>query len=155
MVERPDAHIILPSWCASDNSLSRVTQHVNYSQVPNFDNIYVSEYIYSTPNKCLKIKTIFPSHVFFKVIIWCIILNIRLVGFGDISTSIGYLMPEPFYTYIIYIICKCKCLGWWWLCFMTNWPLKGHWVLNSNMYVCVYINVKAFCLYKLDGRKCW
>ena len=35
-----------------------------------------------------------------------------LVGFNGISTSIGYLMPEPIYTYIIYMICKCKCLDW-------------------------------------------
>ena len=31
-----------------------------------------------------------------------------LVRFNGISTSIGYLMPEPFFTYIIYMICKCK-----------------------------------------------
>ena len=35
-----------------------------------------------------------------------------LVGFNGISTSISYLMPEPFYTYILYMICKYKCLGW-------------------------------------------
>ena len=66
-------------------------------------------------------------------------------------------MPEPFYTYIIYMICKCKCLGWWWLGFMANWPLKGNWVLNSDMYVRVYVNVKAFCLYKLEKKVifCW
>ena len=62
-----------------------------------------------------------------------------LVGFNGISTSIGYLMSEHFYTYIICMICKCKCLGWWWLGFMANWPFKGHWVLNSDVYVCVYI----------------
>ena len=31
MVERPDAHIIFPSGCSSDYSLSRVIQHVNYT----------------------------------------------------------------------------------------------------------------------------
>ena len=67
-----------------------------------------------------------------------------LVGFNGISTSIGYLMPESFYTYIIYMICKCKFLGWWWLGFMANQPLKGHWMSNSDINVCVYINVKAF-----------
>ena len=32
MVERPDAHIIFPSWCSSDNSLSRViiTSHAKH-----------------------------------------------------------------------------------------------------------------------------
>ena len=35
-----------------------------------------------------------------------------LVGFNGISTSIGYLMPEPFYTYIIYMIRKGIFLGW-------------------------------------------
>ena len=33
MVERPDAHIIFPSWCSSEYSLSHITQHVNYTQV--------------------------------------------------------------------------------------------------------------------------
>ena len=28
------------------------------------------------------------------------------VGFNGITTFIGYLMQEPFYTYIIYMICK-------------------------------------------------
>ena len=37
MVERPDAHIIFPSGRSSDHSLSRVIQHVNYTQVPIFD----------------------------------------------------------------------------------------------------------------------
>ena len=37
IVERPDAHIIFPSWCSSEYSLSRLTQHVNYTQVQNFD----------------------------------------------------------------------------------------------------------------------
>ena len=71
-----------------------------------------------------------------------------LMAFNGISTSIGYLLPEPFYPYIIYMICKSKFLGWWWLGFMANLPLKDHWVSNSDMYVCVYINVEAFCLYK-------
>ena len=66
-------------------------------------------------------------------------LVVWLVGFNGISTSIGNLIPETFYTHIIYMICKCKCLGWRWLGFMANWPLKGHWVLNSDMYVCLYI----------------
>ena len=70
-----------------------------------------------------------------------------LVGFNGISTSIGYLMPEPFYTYIIYMIYKCICLGWWWFGFMANWPLKGHWGLNSDMYVCVFIyKCQSFCI---------
>ena len=37
MVERPDAHIIFPSWCSSEYSLSRITQYMNYTQVQNFD----------------------------------------------------------------------------------------------------------------------
>ena len=37
MVECPNAHIIFPSWCSSNNSLSCLIQHVNYTQVPNFD----------------------------------------------------------------------------------------------------------------------
>ena len=37
MVERPDAHIISPSRCSSEYSLSCVIQHVNYTQVQNFD----------------------------------------------------------------------------------------------------------------------
>ena len=37
MVERPDVHIIFPSWCSSDDSLSHIIQHMNYTQVPNFD----------------------------------------------------------------------------------------------------------------------
>ena len=37
MVESPNAHIIFPSWCSSEYSLSCVTQHVNYTQVQNFD----------------------------------------------------------------------------------------------------------------------
>ena len=35
-----------------------------------------------------------------------------LVGLNGVSTSMGYLMPEPFYTYIIYMICKRIFLGW-------------------------------------------
>ena len=42
IVEHPDAHIIFSSWCSSQYSLSRVIQHVNYTQVQNFD----SELIY-------------------------------------------------------------------------------------------------------------
>ena len=38
VVERPDVHIIFPFWCSSDYSLSHVIQHVNYTQLPNFDN---------------------------------------------------------------------------------------------------------------------
>ena len=38
MVEHPNAHIIFPSWCSSEYSLSRLTQHVNYTQVQNYDN---------------------------------------------------------------------------------------------------------------------
>ena len=37
MAERPEVHIIFPSCYSSDYSLSRVIQHVNYTQVPNFD----------------------------------------------------------------------------------------------------------------------
>ena len=37
MVERHDEHIIFPSWCSRDYSLSHVIQHMNYTQVPNFD----------------------------------------------------------------------------------------------------------------------
>ena len=37
IVERPNVHIIFPSWCSRDYSLSRIIQHVNYTQVPNFD----------------------------------------------------------------------------------------------------------------------
>ena len=37
MVEHPDAHIIFPSWCSSQYSLSRVIQHVSYTQVQNFE----------------------------------------------------------------------------------------------------------------------
>ena len=33
----PDVHIIFPSWCSSVYSLSCVIQHVNYTQVQNFD----------------------------------------------------------------------------------------------------------------------
>ena len=47
-------------------------------------------------------------------------MEIWLVGFKGISTSIGYLMPEPFYIYIIYMICKRIFLGRWWLGFMAN-----------------------------------
>ena len=36
-MERPDAHIIFPSWCSTDYSLSRVIQHMNYTQVQNSD----------------------------------------------------------------------------------------------------------------------
>ena len=104
--------------------------------------------------------TIWTSGEISSIIRLLDLLHLRLVGwlvgygFNGISTSLGYLIPEPVYTYIIYVICKCQCFGLWWLGFMANWPLKGHWVLNSNMYVYVYINVKAFCLYKLDGRRC-
>ena len=35
--ECPNAHIIFPSWCSSEYSLSCVTQHMNYTQVQNFD----------------------------------------------------------------------------------------------------------------------
>ena len=37
IVEHPDVLIIFPSWCSSDHSLSHIIQHVNYTQVPNFD----------------------------------------------------------------------------------------------------------------------
>ena len=37
MVEHPDVHIIFPSWCSREYSLSCVIQHVDYTQVPNFD----------------------------------------------------------------------------------------------------------------------
>ena len=37
MVEHPDVHIVFPSWCSSDYSLSRVIQHMNYTQVSKFD----------------------------------------------------------------------------------------------------------------------
>ena len=39
MVEHPDAHMIFPSWCSSEYSLSHVTQHMNYTQVQNFDSV--------------------------------------------------------------------------------------------------------------------
>ena len=37
IVERSDMHIIFPSWYSSEYSLSHVIQHVNYTQVQNFD----------------------------------------------------------------------------------------------------------------------
>ena len=44
IVERPDVHIIFPSWCSSEYSLSCVIQHVNYTQVLKFvknDSLYI------------------------------------------------------------------------------------------------------------------
>ena len=40
LVEHPNAHIIFPSRSSSDYSLSRIIQHMNYTQVPNFDNVH-------------------------------------------------------------------------------------------------------------------
>ena len=48
-------------------------------------------------------------------------------------------MPEPFYIYILYMICKRIFLGWWSLSFMANQPLKGHWVSNSDIYIYTYV----------------
>ena len=65
-----------------------------------------------------------------------------LVGFNGISTSVGYLMPEPFYTYIIYMICKCIIIilhGWikilkviglvWFHCLIAY---QSFWVFNAK-----------------------
>ena len=35
---------------------------------------------------------------------------------------------------------------------MANWPLKGHWVLNSDMYVSVYINDKTSAIIHTDKK---
>ena len=37
IVECPNAHIIFPSWCSSQYSLSRIIQHMNYTQAHNFN----------------------------------------------------------------------------------------------------------------------
>ena len=44
MVECPDVHIIFPSWCSREYSLSRVIQRMNYTQVPNFDMMLRARY---------------------------------------------------------------------------------------------------------------
>ena len=52
IVERPNVHIIFHSWCSSDYLLSRVIQHVNSTQVPNFDRFWKVEYTHRSYSKC-------------------------------------------------------------------------------------------------------
>ena len=80
-------------------------------------------------------------------------LLITLVGFNCISTSIGCLIPEPFYIYIIYMVRKYKCFGWWWLGFMANWPLKGYWVLNSAIVSILLYGCTTWTLTKRLEKK--
>ena len=62
-----------------------------------------------------------------------------LVGFYGISTLVGYLMPNPLYTYILNMIW----LGW------VLWHIKPLWLFNAKSSLYIYIKyiwfVNTFC----------
>ena len=53
-----------------------------------------------------------------------------LVGFYDISTIVGYLMPNPLYTYILNIY-DFVCL--------VLWHINHCWLFNAKSSLCIYI----------------
>ena len=69
-----------------------------------------------------------------------------LVGFYGISTIVGYLMPNPIYTYILN-----KYMVWfgWVLCHINHC-----WLFNAKSYLCIYIEyiwfVNSLCIYILN-----
>ena len=59
----------------------------------------------------------------------------NLVGFYSISTIVGYLMPNPLYTYILYIY------DFVWL---NSWHFKHCGLFNAKLFINIYIIYIAF-----------
>ena len=80
MVECPDAHIIFPSWCSSDYSLSRIIQHVNYTQVPNFDKDLIILFIwfFGCPGHDAKLHLVARLH-FWSLVKYAVIPSLTLL----------------------------------------------------------------------------
>ena len=77
--------------------------------------------------------------------------TVDLVGFYDISTIVGYLMPSPLYTYIKYMICKQILL----ITFLEELELFfAHMVKWFQVFLCNTnnsINYESFVCTKING----
>ena len=61
-----------------------------------------------------------------------------MVGFDGISTILGYLMPNPFYTYIKYI-------GFGWVWFDGISTIVGY-LMPNPLYTCIINIYDLVCL---------
>ena len=85
IVEHPDAHIIFPSWCSSEYSLSLVIQHMNYTQVQNFNKSH-------TQMQTMQVIKHFMQKHLLKLNVCCIALSSQQEALVSIWTRVHNLI---------------------------------------------------------------